>query len=211
MKKDSVKIPHGSNFFSYKRFLELLWILILLSFLLVTYNKAWAGGIYIHEDKIFLNGKLYSDNDLQKRKFPTKIPIEMEFTFDIFSYSGKPYEYIIFQIFRDSSKRNPTPIGYFTIPILRGQFHGISRFDLPYPSMSYEIKYHVVPYFSNVRLRTGMYGGFLSLDDIALIGKFYDNPHNNEYSMHLIYLKAHGAPEEYDDEKHISLYFINPK
>jgi hypothetical protein len=187
----------------YQKRLKFRAILVtLLYFIIVLMPKAsWAGGIYIVKEELQFN-KSY-----EEREFESNDPIDMEFAYESFAYAGKPFAYIVFEVYKAGKDNKDEKVGLFVSSYQRGKAWGKARFHLPHPDSKYKITYHVVPFFSNTKLSTSIYGGYLNDADIAKINAFYTQ--NQKHTAPLVQLKSKSESAKLTKED-IVIYFENP-
>lgn len=176
-----------------------LLLSVLISLLFVTFTI--AGGFYVYENSIVINGK---QNIVP---FLAGEQITIEFTYDNFMYGGKPYAYAVFKLYKLKGQNLSLP-NYFIMALKKGdKKRGMVTIYLDEPQQDFVIKYHVVPFFSNSVMTSDTY--FLSDKNINIIKEFYKSD-NNPYEVELIKLSTLSNVEPPSDDDEVFLYFQNP-
>jgi hypothetical protein len=198
----------GILYFFYR--LTCIAIITILFSILVSPLTIKAGEVNVDSHNIFINQKYFDPvfYPLSKKTFMANQLIEIEFSYDLYTYAGKNYAYAVFKVFKDSAQKNPNPIGYFISPLSISKNNGFARFHLPEPNSTYEIQYYISPYFAYVPINK-IYGGYLEPKEIALVRRFYDEHENSKITEKLIMLRTQKAANPLP-EKDITIYIKNP-
>lgn len=178
----------------------LFWGFLLFLFFLGYPSATFAGGCEISE------GSLSFDRDPQKRLFSPNTEIVFEFQYRVWAYSGKPYDYCVFELRKFSSVGEASQPQYFVMPIHGLYGRGTTRFHLPEPNSKYILSYHEVPFFSFEALKSNIHGGFIvSSGEKRAIEQFYKN--NYAGTKHLTIIQSTSDALGDTQTKIMTIYF----
>jgi len=138
---------------------------------LVTFS-AHAGGIQIDLKTLRFDGIE------SKRAFEPRVAIELYAHGRHFAYSGKPFQYAVFVLYRLEKNGGRTRVGRFVAPVPKEHFEVKPRFALPDSQARYELHCHEVPFFAFAPLASAQFGGFLNAQEEAQVDQFYKDPMN---------------------------------
>jgi hypothetical protein len=163
-------------------------------------SPSFAGGCVIFKDSLSF------DKDPQKRLFSPNTEIVFDFKYEVWAYSGKPYDYCVFEVKRAMGNGTTSPIQYYVMPIINLHGPGSARFNLPEPSSEYILSYHVVPFFTFQPLQTISEGNLVvSPEDRQAIIDFYKQ--NYEGTEQLTRIKSSSGSSSAPQPKIMTIYF----
>lgn len=164
-------------------------IQFLVALLILASPLAPGGGMLINKETLLLNG--VPDN----RVFAPASVVSLSARGEDYSYSGKPYKYAVFALYRVSPENGKKLVGKFLGQIItKPMFKVETRFALPQGETEYELVYHTTPFFSFDPMVDAMYGGFLKDGEAQAVEAFYRDPSNDPHTEPLAKLNAGAAP-----------------
>jgi len=150
---------------------------------------ALGGGIKINPDTLLF------DDRPDSRTFAPSSVVSLSARGEDYTYSGKPYKYAVFVLYRVSPGNEMKLMGRFLGQIItKPMFKIDTRFALPQDSTKYELHYHTTPFFSYVPMEEGMYGGFLKGKEAEAVELYFRDPANSPHTEPLAKLEAGAAP-----------------
>jgi len=162
---------------------------LVVLFILAASPLALGGGILIDGESLLFNG--VPDN----RTFMPASVVSLSARGEDYTYSGKPYKYAVFVLYRVSPGNEKKLVGKFLGQIItKPMFKIETRFALPQGATEYELLYHTTPFFSFEPMEGAMYGGFLKGKEAQAVESFYRDASNSPHTEPLAKLNAGATP-----------------